>query len=102
MEALAIIEDLTPRCIACHLIGDHGNPNGPGPSLNGIGTRAGERVPGLSAREYIRQSILDPSAYLVEECPAGPCIDTMPKTFGEQLDEEEVQILIDFLLTLEE
>ena len=36
------------------------------PSLAGVGTRAADRVPGMTAEEYLRESILYPSAYVVE------------------------------------
>lgn len=67
-----------------------------GPSLAGIGSRAGSAVPGLSAEEYIRQSILEPDAHLVEGFPAG----TMPKVWGTELSEEQLNQLIAYLLTL--
>ena len=68
-----------------------------GPSLDGIATRAATRVPGLSAEEYIRQSILDPNAYVVEGFPAGQ----MLQNFGELLSGEDIDNLVAFLLTLE-
>jgi hypothetical protein len=37
-----------------------------GPSLANVASRASEHKPGLSAEEYIRESILDPNAYIVE------------------------------------
>ena len=68
-----------------------------GPSFDGIATRAATRVPGLSAEEYLRQSILDPNAYVVEGFPAGQ----MLQNFGELLTEEDIENLVAFLLTLE-
>lgn len=99
-EAYALIESISPRCFACHLIGDRGNKNGPGPHLNGLKDRAGERIPGLSAEEYVRQSIMDPGAFLVDECPRGPCVDVMSKNYSDKLSEEDLNILIPFLLSL--
>lgn len=100
--AFAIIDALAPKCFTCHRISGRGNKNGPGPNLNGVGLRAGERVPGLSAHDYVMQSILDPSAFVVDECPAGPCVDVMPKNFGDQLSEEDLEALVTFLLSLPE
>lgn len=68
-----------------------------GPSFDGIATRAASRVPGLSAEEYLRESILEPNAYIVEGYPAGQ----MLQNFGELLTEEDIENLIAFLLTLE-
>jgi hypothetical protein len=51
------------------------------------------------AAAYIRQSIVDPNAYIVPECPTGPCVvGMMPQTFGQTLSEEEVEALVQFLL----
>jgi ferredoxin/cytochrome c2 len=69
-----------------------------GPSFYGIADRAGERIPGMSAEEYLRQSILDPNAYIVEGYPEGQMI----QNFGDILTEEQIQDLIAFLMTLEE
>lgn len=52
------------RCIACHSLDS--NVFRAGPVLKGISERAGERDPDLSAVEYLQQSILEPSAYIVE------------------------------------
>ncbi len=64
------------------------------PSFQDISKRAGERVPELSAVEYLRQSIVDPSAYMVEGFG-----DYMPKGFRFLLSEEDVDALVAFLLT---
>ena len=86
----------TAGCTACHTIS--GISTGTiGPALDGLATRAATRVPGLTAEEYIRQSILEPSAYVVESFPDG----TMPQTFGEQLSADQISDLVAFLLTLE-
>src|SRR4051812_16369015 len=52
-----------PPCISCHSLGQ--SPFSLGPKMIGISQRAGERVSGLSAEAYLRQSILEPSAYVV-------------------------------------
>ncbi len=50
-------------CRVCHsLDGSVAQGANQGPSFQGISERAGARVPGLSAVEYLGQSILDPSA----------------------------------------
>ncbi len=53
----------------------------------------GDRVLGLSAVEYLRQSIADPSAYAVEGFG-----DNMPKSFVILLSEEDIDGPIAFLL----
>jgi hypothetical protein len=64
------------------------------PSFQDISKRAGERVPELSAVEYLRQSIVDPSAYVVEGFD-----DYMMKGYRFMLSEEDVDALVAFLLT---
>lgn len=67
-----------------------------GPSLAGIATRAATRVPGMSAEEYIRQSILEPDAYVVAGFPPG----LMVPNLGEILTPEQIDDLVAFLMTL--
>ena len=50
----------------------------------------------MSAEEYLRQSILDPNAYIVE----GFEPDMAPPNFAEILSDEQVDDLIAFLMTL--
>jgi mono/diheme cytochrome c family protein len=67
-----------------------------GPSLAGIGTLAESRVTGVLAADYLRQSILDPNAHLVEGFPA----NVMPNTYQKQLTEEQIEALVNYMLTL--
>lgn len=100
-EAFAIIEDTSPKCTTCHVISTRGNENGPGPNLNGLKDRAADAIPGLSAREYVKQSILDPSAHISENCPRGACKDMMYDEYGEKISSEQLETLVNFLLSLE-
>jgi len=81
-------------CSTCHSID---GTSGLGPSLQGIGTTAGARVPGLSAGEYITQSIIDPDAFVVDGFPSG----LMPQTFRESLTDQQLADVISYLLTIE-
>lgn len=81
-------------CITCHSL-DAGVVI-VGPSMNGIASRAGSTVSGMSAEDYLRESILDPDAYLVQGFPAG----TMPQVWGDELTSEQIDQLIAFLQTL--
>lgn len=67
-----------------------------GPSLQGINDRAGTRVEGLSAEEYLRQSITDPGAYIVEEYD-----NTMLPTYGDVLSDENIADLVTYLQSLD-
>lgn len=84
-----------PTCSACHSI----EPGKVivGPSLAGIASRANDRKPGMSVEEYLRESILDPNAYIVEAFSA----NVMYQNFKDVLTEEEINHLIAYLLTLE-
>ena len=67
-----------------------------GPSLADIGSQADKRVSGLSAQEYLRQSILDPNAYTLD----GFAANVMPMVWSDELTKEQVDDLIAFLMTL--
>lgn len=69
-----------------------------GPPLAGIAVTAAGRVPGLSAEDYIRQSIVDPDAYTVDGYPAGQ----MLADYEDRLTAEELDALVAFLMTLTE
>lgn len=80
-------------CTSCHLAPDGTGAAGVGPAHTGLAQRAGERVEGLSAAEYVEQSIRDPSAFVVPGFP-----DMMPSF---DLTDEEVDALVEYLLTTE-
>jgi mono/diheme cytochrome c family protein len=65
------------------------------PSWLGISERAGSRVPGMSGEEYLRESILDPAAYIVEGYK-----NEMSDSLKYKLNDEDVNSLIAFMLTL--
>lgn len=67
-----------------------------GPSLAGIATRGAERIPGMSAEAYLRQSILDPGAFVVPGFP-----DAMARNLGEQLSSDQINHIIAFLRALD-
>lgn len=65
-----------------------------GPSLAGVANRAGNRVAGLSAEEYIRTSIVHSSDFIVPGFQ-----DVMQKNFGDVLTSDQINDLIAFLMT---
>ncbi len=84
------------RCASCHSL-DIAVTSLPGPPLADIGHRAGIRVLGQTAEEYLRNSVLNPSDYIVEGYQ-----DLMQKNLGELLSTQELDNLIAFLMTLRE
>ena len=80
-------------CGSCHTLAKAGTNGTIGPSLEDLASAAGDREPGTSAEEYVRQSILDPEAFTVQGFPAG----VMP-SFKGRLDDKQVQALVDYLL----
>ena len=83
-------------CNACHTLDDADATAQVGPDLNELAQVAEKRVKGKSAEEYVRQSIVDPSAFAVE----GYSGDTMPGNFADQLTPEEIDTLVEYLLGL--
>lgn len=100
-QAISIMLRARPKCFTCHRIGERGNKSGPGPDLSNIGLVAQTRVPELNARKYLEQAILDPGVYVVPDCPAGPCVDAMPKDYDKQLNEEKLEAVVQYLLSLQ-
>jgi mono/diheme cytochrome c family protein len=81
-------------CEICHRIGQKGTR---APDLAGIGSRAAKTKPGMSARQYIIESLLQPGAYLVEGYPnIMPQVDKPPIA----LNRSEVWALTAFLESL--
>ncbi len=89
-------------CAACHTIpGVPGASGLVGPDLTAIGSTAAGRVPGTSAEEYIRQSILDPAAFIAPVCPIGDCpANVMPPNLSERLTGDDLNLIIAYLQTL--
>lgn len=81
----------SPGCVTCHSL----SPDVVlvGPSLAGVADRAGARVDGLNADEYIRQSIIAPSDHVVGSFDA----DKMPGDYGDILTDVQIDALVEFL-----
>jgi len=83
-----------PGCSTCH--STEPNQAGVGPSLAGVASRAGQRVPGQTAEQYLRNSILTPNAYVVQ----GFSANVMYQDFSKVLSDQQVNDLVAYLLTL--
>ena len=77
-------------CGSCHALSDVGTSGTVGPSLDNLAGASPQ--PGLSAEEYVRESIVDPETYVVK----GFARDGMPD-YSDRLDEAEVTELVGYL-----
>jgi cytochrome c2 len=84
-----------PGCVTCHstepgvvLVG---------PSHAGVGARAATAVSGMSAEEYLRESIVNPNAVVTEGFAEG----VMYQNYGTDLTDQQISDLVAFLLTLQ-
>jgi cytochrome c oxidase subunit 2 len=82
-------------CGACHTLDDANTGGVVGPSLNGIGSTAADRVEGVGAVDYIRTSIIETDSHVVEGYPPG----VMPADFGERMSTGELDVLVEYLLS---
>jgi mono/diheme cytochrome c family protein len=81
---------LSYGCTGCH-----GNLEDPasaavGPWQGNIAEVGATRIEGYTADEYVYESILNPNAYIVPECPTGPCAgppSAMPDNFPLRMAE---------------
>lgn len=85
-----------PPCETCHVIEAGADPI-VGPNLHGIATVAGTRVPGQSAEEYLRMSIVAPNDYIVEGYQPG----IVARTYDTLLTDAQINDLVAYMLTLE-
>ncbi len=83
-----------PGCVTCHSL----EPDTVivGPSQFGLADRAATRVDGMSAEQYIRQSITEPDAYVVEGFAAG----VMYQNYGNELSAKDITDLVAYTLSL--
>jgi mono/diheme cytochrome c family protein len=93
------------QCVACHTIpGIAGATGTIGPKLV-EGTNAPLRIKdkdykgkAKSVPDYIMESIVEPSAYVVKGFPD----NTMPKVFGQKLSAGALKKLVDYLSQVQE
>lgn len=89
-------------CGGCHVIpGVPGADGDVGPDLSQLGAVAGKRRKDYSARKYIRESIVDPDAFIAldgteKEFPSG----VMLKSFAESLGKDDLNLIVDYLASL--
>jgi cytochrome c oxidase subunit 4 len=84
-------------CYTCHTISGLSETGLLGPDLTNIGADAATRQPGVSAEEYLRQSIVEPESFIaegVERAIEGLMLPAL--TAG--LTDEDVDALVAFLM----
>jgi mono/diheme cytochrome c family protein len=84
-------------CAGCHNLQEAqtANNRGPiGPHLGNLEETALQRVAGMSAEEYVHESIVAPNAFVVQGYPSG----IMPQDYGRRMSEEEIQAMVAWLL----
>lgn len=82
-------------CVTCHEPGLLNFWRPVGPPLDHVGTVAETRRLGVPAGEYLRQSIVDPGAFVVPGYP-----DSMPRGLGDRLSPQDLDALVAYLGSL--
>ena len=80
-------------CGACHTLKPAGTKSSAGPALDQLARAATART-GLSAEAYVRQSIVEPDAFVVRSFRAG----VMPRDYARRLKRAQIDALVDYLL----
>jgi mono/diheme cytochrome c family protein len=79
-------------CAGCHTFAPAGSNGNIGPALDELASAAGDREPGTSAEDYVRESLVTPDSFLAEGFG-----NAMPSYEG-RLTDEQIQALVDYLL----
>ncbi|MBZ0300940.1 MAG: cytochrome c [Anaerolineae bacterium] len=84
-----------PPCTTCHQVVKGGYGFSLGPNLENIADRAGSRIEGFSAEQYLEDSILQPAHYVVSGFHV-----SMYTEYAERLSAQDVADLVAYLMTL--
>jgi mono/diheme cytochrome c family protein len=85
-------------CTSCHTLKAAGATGTVGPKLDDLAAMAAKfgKRRGESPAQYVRESILDPTAFTVPGFPKG----VMPGTYRKQLSGAQVKALVRYLLSV--
>lgn len=91
----------TRNCTTCHEVAEP--IPGTGPYLYGIANRAGERVEGETAVEYLFTSIKYPNDYISPDQGDSVWAEgVMPQNWSEVLTDDDIYHIVAYLLTLDQ
>ena len=85
-------------CSGCHNLSlpqDASNQGQPGPNMGNLAENAANRIPGMDARTYVHNSILDPNSFIVP----GYQPNIMPQGLTDRMTQEEYDALVDWLIS---
>ncbi len=82
-------------CVSCHNYDEAAGEADKAPYTAGTAARAESAVAGMSAEEYIHESIITPDAYVVEGFKEGD----MYQKWQAELSEQQIADLVAYLLT---
>ena len=86
-----------PSCAKCHpSVAGAPMTVSMGINLHDIALKAGQRVQGQSAEDYLRASIVDPDAFLAEGFQDG----LMSREYKQLLTPQEIEDLVAYMMTL--
>lgn len=85
----------SPPCISCHQVTNTSFGFSLGPSLIGVRNRAATRLKGISAEDYLADSILHPAHYIVPGYR-----NIMYPKFADHFTAQDVDDLVAYLMTL--
>jgi len=92
---IALADRAALPCKECHSI-EPGGDASLGPNLSNIGVRAATTVPGQTAEDYLRTSIVDPDAHLAGGFQDG----LMYRGYKRALTTKQINDLVAYMLTL--
>lgn len=93
-------------CGTCHMIPGIQNANGMvGPDLSNIPAMAQDAMQSggysgsaKTTADFIKESIMNPGAFVASKCPTGPCIaGVMPTNFSDTLTQDEIDAIVQYL-----
>ncbi|HSG26355.1 MAG TPA: copper-containing nitrite reductase [Anaerolineales bacterium] len=102
MDPAAIMQKV--GCGACHIIpGVAGAIGNIGPNLSDMAQMAAEHLEAsdytgsaTTAKDYIYESLTEPSAFVSAHCPSGPCQDGLMPSYSGTLSMEEIEAIVNY------